>query len=102
MDTAQANALRSILQNDDSSTDAQLIEYFIAELEITPVEACRAVLNRPSTTRQTVSGQSVSGQSASGQSAAKNVTSEQEDLQHSCIQSDFIFSSPTTIHGAPL
>jgi hypothetical protein len=92
MDTAQANALQAILQHDDSSTDTQLIEYFIAELEISPVEACRAVLNR----------QSIAGQSTARQSAAKNVTSEQEDLQHCCIQADLIFSSPATNHGAPL
>jgi len=97
MDTAQANALQAILQHDDSSTDTQLIEYFIAELEITPVEACRAVLNR-----QSMSTQSFAGQSITGQSAAINVTSEKEYLQHCCIQTDFTFSSPATNHGAPL
>jgi len=97
MDTAQANALQAILQRDDSSTDTQLIEYLIAELEISPVEACRAVLNR-----QSIAGQSTARQSAARQSAAKNVTSEQEDLQHCCIQADLIFSSPATNHGAPL
>lgn len=87
MDTAQANALQAILQHDDSSTDTQLIEYFIAELEISPVEACRAVLNR--------------------KFCSEKPKPEHEDSGDNRIQSVFTSSSiatssTTTNHGAPL
>lgn len=82
MDTAQANALQAILRHDDSSTDAQLIEYFIAELEVSPVEACRAVLNRKVFSRHHKSEQEKSGKNG--------------------IQYDFTFSETTSNHGAPL
>ena len=82
MDREQAIALAAILAHDDTSTDTQLIEYFISELEISPVEACRAVLNR--------------------NTFCKNTQTSTAELGESCIQPNFSFCTTTTNQGAPL
>lgn len=47
MDIDQLRAVRAILRWDDTSTAAELVYYFVHELNVKPVEAWKAVYCRP-------------------------------------------------------
>lgn len=47
MDIDQLRAVRAILRWDDTSTAAELVYYFVHELNVMPTEAWKAVYDRP-------------------------------------------------------
>lgn len=46
MDVDQSRAVRAILRWDDTSTAAELVYYFVHELNVKPIEAWKAVYCR--------------------------------------------------------